>query len=94
MKFKGSQQVLQVKTKKLNGEINDYKFTIKKSADRFLITIPGHGGGREGPQHPDYPEQEKWIRELGFLKEVWYLTWESKDEYQVGRFIRAVEKLG
>lgn len=94
MKLNGSKQVIRVKTQALKKGLKAYEFTLTKSAKRFLITIPGHGGGREGPQNPDHPEQEQWMRDLGYLKEIWFLTWECTDEYQVRRFIRAVEKLG
>jgi len=40
------------------------------------LSIPGHGGGRDGPTIPDRPEQEAWMRAHSGLREVWYLTWE------------------
>lgn len=56
-----------------------YIFRISHKKESITITIPGHGGGRDGYKKPDFPEQEKWMRDHSDLKEIWYLTWECKD---------------
>ena len=40
------------------------------------VTIPGFGGGPDGPKEPNDPAQERWMRAHSGLQEVWYLTWE------------------
>lgn len=40
------------------------------------VTIPGFGGGPDGPKEANDPAQERWMRVHSQLPEVWYLTWE------------------
>lgn len=93
MKFKGNEQLLQINCKSLSGVSKSYEFRIEKFKERYLIYIPGHGGGREGPEIPDHKEQESWMRQQDYLKEVWYLSWECTEDHQVRKFIKAVRAL-
>lgn len=56
----------------IDGLPGEYMFNV----DDRNVTIPGFGGGPDGPMNPDRPEQEAWMRARSGLNEVWYLTWE------------------
>jgi hypothetical protein len=58
------------------------------------ISIPGHGGGRDGPTIPDRPEQEAWMRAESGLREVWYLSWEVPSAAELERFLARVGAVG
>ncbi|MEM6800465.1 MAG: hypothetical protein AAF696_03620 [Bacteroidota bacterium] len=93
MKFKGDEKLLHITSKTLSGKVNSYEFRIQKFKGRYLIYIPGYGAGREGPEFPYHKEQESWMRQQSYLKEVWYLTWECKEDHQLRKFIKAVNHL-
>ncbi|MEM6633630.1 MAG: hypothetical protein AAF694_28410 [Bacteroidota bacterium] len=92
--MKSSTEVLTVQTAKLNGELKEYTFQLVQAPEVYTLKIPGHGSGPDGPRIPDHPEQEKWMRQLNYLKEVWHLTWECGEEYEFRRFKKAVKGLG
>jgi len=52
------------------------------------VFIPGHGGGRDGPTIPDYPEQEAWMRAHSGLHESWHLQWDLPDASSRRRFLQ------
>lgn len=78
---------------KLGEYTNNYEFLINKSHSGIYIYIPGHGINREGPIDPNYPEQKKWMQEHSNLKEVWYLTWECKNQQELEEFLQKLENL-
>lgn len=69
-----------------------YSFSIHEQPHGIYVYIPGHGGGPDGPTIPDFPEQEKWMREHSGLKEVWYLSWVCKDKQELEDFIQKLDK--
>lgn len=71
----------------------EYVFWINEQKESFIISIPGFGGGRDGPVNPNYPEQEKWMRDNSGLKEIWYLTWESKNQEELDNFLKRLHSL-
>ena len=89
-----SSQVITLQNTSLSGELREYTFYWVETPGLYTLTIPGIGGGPEGPRDPKYPEQQEWICQFGYLKEVWHLTWECRDEYKFRKFIRAVKGLG
>ncbi|MCP4438312.1 MAG: hypothetical protein GY810_05145 [Aureispira sp.] len=80
-----------IKVKSLGDIKGDYKFGIRKTGSSIYVEIPGHGGGRDGPQIPSYPEQEEWMRKHSGLEEVWYLTWEVKNQEDLDKFIQKLK---
>lgn len=82
-----------IKVAQLDNQQGNYIFRIEDGYSGTIITIPGFGGGRDGPTTPDYPEQEKWMRAHSGLKEVYYLTWECKTQIELDSFIQKLEKL-
>ena len=92
--MKSSTEVWTVQSSKLSEELKEYTFRLVQSREVYTFTIPGHGGGPEGPRFPDHPEQEQWMRKLGYVKEVWHLTWECREENEFRRFVKALKGLG
>ena len=92
--MKPSIEVVNIQTAKLKGELKEYTFHLRRSREVYTFTIPGHGGGPEGPRFPDHPEQEQWMRQFDYLKEVWHLTWECREEYEYRRIEKALKGLG
>lgn len=68
-----------------------YEFTITEEADGTFISIPGNGGGYDGPIDPRHPEQLKWMREQKGFKEVWYLTWKCTKQNRLRKFIESLK---
>jgi len=68
-----------------------YEFTITEEEDGLFITIPGYGGGYDGPINPMHPEQLEWMRKHAGFKEVWYLTWKCTKKNRIGKFIDSLQ---
>ena len=66
------------------------RYTAHRSGDGGIISIPGHGGGRDGPTIPDRPEQEAWMRAQSGLRESWYLTWDIPNAGELKRFLSRI----
>ncbi|MCB9594027.1 MAG: hypothetical protein H6719_14940 [Sandaracinaceae bacterium] len=73
---------------RLGEHTGSYTFRIgpAQATFEYIVEIPGHGGGRDGPTDPDHPEQQTWMRECSGLREVWYLCWEIPSEAELRRF--------
>jgi|GEM_PF-3623336 len=79
-----------VKVQLLDFHKGPFTFYIQRDEDGYIISIPGHGGGRDGPKFPDKVEQEKWMRTHSHMKEIWYLTWKCKDREKLHQFLKKI----
>ena len=77
--------------KKLGQHTGNYEFTIQQNSQGIFISIPGYGGGRDGPTTAEKPEQLQWMKEKTKFKEVWYLTWQCKSEKSLRKFINKIQ---
>lgn len=79
--------------KQIGEHKGEYVFWINEQKEEFIISIPGFGGGRDGPINPNFPEQEKWMRDHSNLKEVWYLTWQCNNQEELDCFLDKLKSL-
>ena len=79
-----------VEVQQLGSNKGPYSFFIHREGEGFIIRIPGHGGGRDGPRFPDKPEQEEWMRRQSHLKEIWYLNWSCEDRKSLHQFLKKI----
>ena len=71
-----------------------FQFYVSDDPDtRYECHIPGARFTRDGPTAPQHPEQEAWMRKHSGLKEVWYVTYETRHASEMDAFIARLTEL-